>query len=58
MGAPPPSGGAGAGSSEPVRDEAGRVAGIVVAGYDVTTRVRIEQAPRASEADLRELSGG
>ncbi|MGG5819037.1 PAS domain-containing protein [Falsiroseomonas sp. HW251] len=38
---------------EPVRDDAGRVAGIFVGGYDVTDRVRAESALRASETALR-----
>ena len=39
---------------EPMLDDAGRVSGIFVEGFDVTEARRVEQALRESEAQLRE----
>lgn len=41
---------------EPVKDEANRVTGVFVGGYDITERVRAEGAVRESEARFRNMA--
>ena len=41
---------------QPVRDDAGRVIGIFVGGYEITERVRAENLLRATKENLRELN--
>ena len=41
---------------EPIADEAGKVTGLFVGGYDVTVRKRVEQALKESESRLQAIT--